>query len=236
MRRLKKILKITSIIIGVVCVGLFVMAHIFLKPASDKKVLEKLTNPYHKPQVFYNSYKTFKYRVVAMQQELDTRLPTLVFVHGSPGSVLDYSRYFKDSLLNLKANILGYDRIGYGPNNTGEVQGSIAFELEILHHLIKDIPPEKIVLVGYSYGGPVVLASPKPYKYKISLASAISGDLEPMFWMLNFYKWKLTRPLIPNVLKAASKEKFSHLTDLSKYSEAWNISPSPIINIQGDKD
>ena len=236
MRIFKKILKITGIVILLLLLGIFIAAHVLLKPSSDEKVLEKLNTSHDKPHVYYNSYQEFTYRVIAMQQEIDTLLPTLVFVHGSPGSTLDYSRYFKDSLLNTKANIIGYDRIGYGLGNAGEVQGSIASELAILHDVIENIPLEKVVLVGYSYGGPIVLASPKPYKYKVSLASAINGDLEPMFWMLNFYKWRLTRPLIPSILKAAAKEKFSHLTDLSAYDDQWNVSPSPVVNIQGDKD
>jgi len=236
MRIFKKILKITGIILAVFFLGLFITAHVLLKPKSDEKVLEKLENSHHKPHIYYNTYKAFRYRVVGMQQTIDTTLPTLVFVHGSPGSLLDYSRYFKDSILNSKANILSYDRIGYGINNAGDLQGSIAFELEILHDVIKDIPPEKLVLVGYSYGGTVALASPKNYKSKVSLASAVSGSLEPMFWTLNFYKWKLTRWLLPASLKAASKEKYTHLTDLPKYEDKWNTSSSPIINIQGDKD
>ena len=236
MRRLKKIFKIIGIVMGILIVGLFIAVHVFLKPRSDEKVLEQLDNLHHKPHIFYNSFKEYTYRVVAMQKKIDTTLPTLVFVHGSPGSVLDYSRYFKDSLINTKANILGYDRIGYGVNNAGEVHGTIAFELDILHDVTKDIPSEKIVLIGYSYGGPVVLASPKHYKYKVSLASSISAELEPMFWMLNLYKWKLTRPLIPTLLKAASQEKYAHLMDLPNYKDKWNVSPSPVVNIHGDED
>ena len=236
MKILRKIFKIIGIVILILSTGLFIAAHVLLKPKSDTKVLEKLNNTHHKPYVFNNAYKEFNYRVVAMQAAIDTTLPTLVFVHGSPGSTLDYSRYFKDSLLNSKANLITYDRVGYGPKNNGKVQGSIAFELEILHDVIKNIPPEKIILIGYSYGGPVILASPKNYKYKVSLASSVDGTLEPMFWMLNFYKWKMTRPLLPGMLKAAAKEKYSHLTDLPNYENKWNISPSPIINIQGDKD
>ena len=236
MRRLKRILKIIGIIVGLLVIGIFIAAHVLLKPKSDEKVLEKLKNTGLTPHVYYNTYKEFTYRVVAMQKELDTTLPTLVFVHGSPGSTLDFSRYFKDSILNKKANILGYDRIGYGINNAGKVKGSIAFELEILNDVTKDIPSQKIILIGYSYGGPVVLASPKKYKYKVSLASSISADLEPMFWTLNLYKWNLTRPLVPTLLRAASEEKYAHLSDLPKYIEEWNKSPSPVVNIHGNKD
>ena len=236
MHRLKKIFKIIGIVLGILVIGIFIAAHILLKPRSDEKVFKKLDNRYHKPHIYYNLYKEHTYRVVGMQKKIDTTLPTLVFVHGSPGSVLDYNRYFKDSLINTKANILGYDRIGYGVNNAGEVNGTIAFELEILHDVTKDIPSDKIILIGYSYGGPVVLASPKQYKYKVSLASSISADLEPMFWSLNLYKWKLTRPLLPKVLKAASEEKYAHLSDLPNYEDKWNLSPSPIVNIHGDED
>jgi len=236
MSRLKKILKIIGLIFGVLVIGIFIAAHLFLKPRTDEKVLAKLENQNFQPHIYYNSYKEFRYRVVAMQKEIDTTLPTLVFVHGSPGSLLDFSRYFKDSILNIKSNIFGYDRVGYGINNAGKVKGSIEFELEVLHDLIKDIPSEKIILIGYSYGGPIVLASQKKYKYKVSLASAIVADLEPMFWALKLYEWKLTRPLIPTLLRAAALEKYAHLEDLPKYWDTWNSGSTPIINIHGDKD
>lgn len=236
MRRLKKILKVVIIIISLLILGTLIAAHLMLKPKSDDKVLEKLDNAYHKPFISYNKYKNFEYRVVTMQKVIDTTLPTLVFVHGSPGSPLDFARYFKDSLLNKKANILGYERVGYGLMNAGNIQGSIKSELEILHDVIKNIPSEKIVLIGYSYGGTIVLASPKNYKFKVSLASAISADLEPMFWTLNLYKWPITRPLIPKSVQAAAKEKYAHLTDLPNYDTLWTFSKSPVVNIQGDKD
>jgi pimeloyl-ACP methyl ester carboxylesterase len=236
LKKVKKIVKIFFIVIGVLIIGLFVAAHILLKPASNEKVINELSKGIATPYIFTNNYKDFNYRVIAMQKELDTTLPTLVFVHGSPGSSLDYKRYFNDSILNKKANLITYDRIGYGLKNLGKIQGTLAFEMEILHDLIKDISVNKIILIGYSYGGPVILASNKNYKYKISLASAVVGEYEPMFGVLSLYKWKLTRPLVPAMLRAAAKEKYAHLTDLSMYKDKWNLSPSKVVNIQGDKD
>jgi len=236
MQIFKKVFKIICIVIFLLFIGLLVAAHVIMSPKSDERVLEKLENPYTQPYLYYNKYKNFNYRVIAMQQVIDTTLPTLVFVHGSPGATLDYKKYFKDSTLLKKANILGYDRIGYGVDNVGDVQGSIALELEVLHDVIKELPLKKVILIGYSYGGSVVLASPKKYKYKVSLASAISADLEPMFWTLNFYNWRLTRWLIPKKIQAAAKEKYFHLTDLPNYENKWNKSLSPVVNIHGDKD
>ncbi len=236
MKRVRKIVKIALWIILGLFVILLIAAHVFLKPASDEKVKTELSEGIGKPYISKNTYQEFEYRSIAMQKELDTIKPVLVFVHGSPGSSLDYKRYLNDTLLNEKFNLITYDRVGYGNDNLGEIQGTLAFELEVLHDLIKDIPVEQIVLAGYSYGGPVILASEKKYKYKVSLASAVVGEYEPMFGILNFYKWKLTRPLVPSMLKAAAKEKFAHLNDLPNYKDKWNVSPSKIINIHGDKD
>lgn len=236
MRLIKKIAKIFGIVLSILFIGLFIAVHIFLRPSSDKDILEEFSDTNLHPKVYNKPYKAYTYRVLAMQQAIDTTLPTLVFVHGSPGSSMDFKRYFKDSLINAQANILAYDRIGYGPGNSGEVLGSLDSELEVLHDVIKDLPSENVILVGYSYGGTVVLASPKKYRYKVSLASAISADLEPMFWALKLYKWSLTRALMPKSLKAAAKEKYSHLSDLPNYDKKWNKSPSKVLNIQGDKD
>lgn len=235
-KRIKKIFKVTGIVVTILFLGLLVATHVFFSPKSDKNLLEELTTNNLQPKVIHKNYEGFSYRVAAMQQEIDTAKPTLVFVHGSPGGLLDYKRYLKDSLLNARANILSYDRVGYGLEHTGNVQGSIAFEMGVLHNVFKGIPTEKIVLVGYSYGGSIILASPKKYKHKVALASAVDANLEPMFWVLQFYDWKLTRWLLPKKVQAAAKEKYSHLTDLPNYDGSWNSSPSPIVNIHGDKD
>lgn len=236
MRILKKILKIAGIVLIILLIGILIAAHVFLKPESDGQLLKRLDNPHSKAHIIHRVYQGFPYREIAMQQVIDTTLPTLVFVNGSPGSVLDFKRYFKDSLLNAKANILGYERIGYGPDNSGEAQGSIAFELGLLQNVTRGIPAKKIVLIGYSYGATIVMAAPAAYKHKISLAAAVDPKAEPMFPALKFYDWKLTRWLLPKKMQAAAKEKYSHLTDLPQYKDKWNLSPSPVLDIQGNKD
>ena len=171
-----------------------------------------------------------------MQKELDTTLPVLIFVHGSPGSGMDFKRYLKDSDLNQNANLIAYDRVGYGMDTNEEVLNGLEKELEVLHQVISMKQMDRVILVGYSYGGTIVAAAQKKYKSKILLAPAIKGDLEPMFWLLNLYKWKSTRSIIPNIFKNAAQEKINHLTELPAYEEKWNISPLHVISIHGDKD
>ena len=67
-------------------------------------------------------------------------------------------------MLFENANFITYDRIGYNYQEENEVQESIAFERDMLEDIIKDLNPQKTILVGYSYGGPIALASYKKYR------------------------------------------------------------------------
>ena len=66
-------------------------------------------------------------------------MPTIVFVHGTIGSVLDFKSYMTDSLLLAKANMIVYDRIGYNYNDKNDVQESIAFEVGMLEEITKEV-------------------------------------------------------------------------------------------------
>ncbi len=236
MRLFKKILKILLISLFIIVIGLLITAHLFLRPESDKKILSKLQTNYTSPVIAHKSFNDYEYRAIYLQERMDTTLPILIFVHGSPGSAMDFQRYLTDSLLNFRANIIAYERVGYGPKNHGNTPADMEVELGVLHDLIATYPQDKVVLAGYSYGGPIVLASDKNYKYKVAMASAVVGEYEPMFKALSFYKWKLTRWMLPPKVKAAAKEKYAHLEEFPKYRNKWNKSPAKVINIHGDED
>ena len=208
----------------------------FTRTKSDQEVLDTFKEEAFHPTIRYFNFKNKKIRVIQIQKELDTSLPNLIFIHGSPGSGLDFKRYLSDTLLNAKANLITYDRIGYGMDSKVEVLNSIDQEIEVLHQLIQNYSEVNTILIGYSYGGTIATASPKNYKSKLLLAPAIKGELEPMYWILNLYKWKLTRPLVPNVFKYAAQEKFKHRTELVKFENKWAISSSFVTSIHGNSD
>lgn len=232
MRLFKKVLKILLGIIFILFVGLYIVFYQFTRPKSDTSVAEKLTNEFVKPSITKEKFKEFEYRKVSMQK--DTALPTLIFVHGTIGSAIDFESYLTDSLLLEKANMISYDRVGYNYRDANDVQESIAFEVEMLDSIIGD--NSNVILVGYSYGGPIVLASEKKVKALVLLAPAVYGSVEPMPFMINLYKWKLTRWLVPPVWKQASKEKMSHSQDLSNFENTWSRNSNKIVSIHGSSD
>ena len=233
---IRKVIKIIGWTLLVLIIVLSYLVYRFTSPNTDDDIIENFEGETYQPHISYENFKDHKVRVIHMQNEIDKKLPIIFFVHGSPGSSMDFQRYMKSEALNKAANIISYDRVGYGQFNTGEVLNSLEDELALMHQLLNGMDIKKVVLVGYSYGGTLIMASNKDYKKKIALAAAVRGDLEPMFWVINLYKWPLTRPIVPKVFKGATLEKIRHLTELKAYKNKWNISPSQVLSIHGKED
>ena len=233
---LNKIFKIIGILFLIGITILVVLFYRFSKPKSDEKIRAYFTENGIDVSIKKGVFQNFKYRILATRKKIDTTQPTIVFIHGSIGSAFDFKNYLVDKDLNSNANLIAYDRIGYGTDQTGNVQESIAFEVEMLNNIVKNLNAENIILIGYSYGGPIALASLKEYKKVVLLAPAVYAAVEPMPWALNFYKWKATSWLLPKVWQAASKEKLSHKKDLMRFQNSWDKNTSSILSIHGNED
>ncbi|WP_435263632.1 alpha/beta fold hydrolase [Tenacibaculum sp. nBUS_03] len=234
MERVKKILKVVSITFCFLIIGIYALFVYFSSPYSDRDLLEKFDKFPQKPTIEYQKFKNFNYRTLKIIK--DTSLPTLVFIHGTIGSCSNFIKYMSDDELLQKFNMIAYDRIGYNYNEKHHVQESISFEKSLVEDLIKNIPSEKIILVGYSYGGPIALAVKKKLNKIILIAPAVYSKVEPIPWVLNFYKWKLTRWLVPKIWKEASKEKISHIKDLQNFEQNWKSTTNNVTCIHGNAD
>lgn len=232
MRLFKKILKIIFGIVLLLFIGLYIAFYQYTKPKSDEVVVEELTTNLVHPVITKENFKGLRYRKVTMKK--DPSLPTIVFIHGTIGSAIDFKSYLTDSLLLSKANMIAYDRIGYNYNDENDVQESIAFEVAMLDDIIGET--KNVILVGYSYGGPIALATKKKVKKIMLLAPAVYSEVEPMPWMINLYKWRLTRWLVPPVWKQASKEKISHIKDLKSFDKTWHQTRNEVVSIHGNAD
>ena len=149
--RWKKFFKIFGIVLFILLLVVLILFYQFAKPKTNAQILKKFSKEKFHPTIRFVPYQNKKIRVIAMQEAIDTMLPTLVFVHGSPGSCLDFKKYFTDINIHQKANIIAFDRIGYDEENEGDVLNSVALELEVLSKVIGNIKLEKIILIGYNY-------------------------------------------------------------------------------------
>ena len=233
---IRNVLKTAAALAFLLLVVVSWLFHDFISPKSDEQVLEILQSGGISPNIRKVDFKGHKVRVIEMQKELDTALPILFLVHGSPGSAIDFKRYLRDRDILSRANVVSYDRIGYNRESTGKVLPSLAEELELLHRILEAFPARKVVLAGYSYGGTLVMASDREFRKKIVLAPAVKGELEPMFLAMKLYEWPLTKRFIPKVFQGAAEEKLRHVRELPAYAEVWTESPSPVISIHGNKD
>ena len=236
MRRfLLKLLKVVCAIVVVLLTVFLLLIHNFFRPKSNEEILTDFKE--QSKEIFINNSvvegKTI--RVLSSQSSLDTLKPTIVFVHGSPGAGMDFKKYLQDSELTDAANVLTYDRVGYNFESNDDLL-PIHKEVEILEQLISNFDKSKTIIVGYSYGGPIALGVKNKYKEIVLCAPAVISEVEPMFWFLNLYKWRATRWLVPGMLQTASKEKLGHAKDLKSMEQKWNLNPSKIKSIHGNKD
>lgn len=130
----------------------------------------------------------------------DTSLPVLVFIHGSPGSWMNYMRFMWDNRLRKKFRIVSIDRPGFGYSDFGDalhLQQQCELILPVLQSLKTNHP---MLLCGHSMGGPIVvqLAASAPQLFdKIIIVSGSIDitqesedrwrrvmNVKPFYWLL----------------------------------------------------
>lgn len=230
-----KYFKIIITILFIILICITVAFHIFSKPKTSKKVLKIIGDDY---LVGYKEFKGLKYRYLA-PINFDENKPTLLFIHGAIGSLLDFKSLIIDSEMKEKYNIFSFDRSNYGDLYNEDYIHKIPFEAELTMNLLDEYSStSENIIVGYSYGGPIAILAQFDDRITktILVAPAVDSENEIMPFLLWFYKNKYTRFLVPLVWQEASKEKIEHIQDLKKIEPFWKLIKKPIIHIQGSSD
>ncbi len=167
-------------------------------------------------------------------------LPTLVFIHGSPGSWMHYMKFMWDSTLRSKFRIVSIDRPGFGYSDFGKamhLQEQCAIISPVLQKLKTDKP---LYLVGHSMGGPVVvkLAADNPaiITTLVIVAGAIDINQEaketwrhimnvrPLYWTL------------PGAFAPSNTELLYLKKDLLPLQNDFKNITCNVLFVHGDKD
>ena len=170
---------------------------------------------------------------------LDT-LPTLIFVHGSPGSWNAFETYLKDSDLLQHFRIISIDRPGFGYSDFGYAE-HMNKQCEIVSALLHKLKHNKpMFLVGHSLGGPLVveLANKNPGLVDglVLLAGSVDPKAEDREIWRNVIAYSPLRYLVPPILRTSNDELMYFKKDVMEMPVMLPKIRCRVYIIQGDHD
>lgn len=167
-------------------------------------------------------------------------LPTLFFIHGSPGSWNAFAQYMKDSLLLRKFRMVSVDRPGFGYSNYGEPQ-HLDVQSAWISLLFETLNNQKpVFLAGHSLGGPLVIKLGADNPQLFSGLVVISGSIDPKeekpeIWRPWLYKTPLNY-FVPGAMRPSNEELWYLKQDLIQLEKDFSRITCPVYFIHGDKD
>ncbi len=170
----------------------------------------------------------------------EDNLPTLVFIHGSPGSWMHYMKYMWDSAMRKKFRIVAIDRPGFGYSDFGKAM-HLQEQCAIISPVIQKLKTSQpLYLVGHSMGGPVAvkLAADNPaiVHTLVIIAGAIDikqeaketwrhiMNVRPLYWCL------------PGAFAPSNTELLYLKKDLLPLQHDFKNITCNVLFVHGDKD
>ena len=205
---------------------------------NDIAVVKSFRKVNQTPKIYRVNFEGKSVRYIS-DKPFDKSLPTIIFVHGAPGSSDNFYKHLQDTTLQKKANLVSVDRLGYGYSDFGNAEVSIVKQAKMIDFIAQKYKQNKIILVGWSYGGPIIAkmtVENNNYAHLIMIAPAVSAKDEKHFWFGNVAKWKATKWMVPKVFVVAEDEKLAHEKELTKMESDWQKITTPITYYHGMND
>jgi pimeloyl-ACP methyl ester carboxylesterase len=168
-------------------------------------------------------------------------LPTVIFVHGSPGSWSAWVDFFKDSALIANVKMVAVDRPGFGHSGYARTERSLQKQVELLKPVLEKYQNSRpVILVGHSLGGPliarIVMDYPDFADGLVYVAPSIDPALEKVLWYQRAGDFFLVRWLLPGSIKASNQEILPLKGELEKMLPMWKNITQRSVYIHGTKD
>jgi pimeloyl-ACP methyl ester carboxylesterase len=178
----------------------------------------------------------FKLHVYELKQA-DAKFD-IIFIHGTPGESDVFNEEFKHPIPG--ADLLAYDRPGFGKSGGGTNPPSLDYQVAILGDLLPENPPRPVLLVGHSYGGPIALAAAIKYPERVAGALLIGGAIDPglektVYWQKIGNTWPVEYTL-PKSWRWGNRELISLKKDLLKLKAEIPELKVPVVMLHGMQD
>jgi pimeloyl-ACP methyl ester carboxylesterase len=149
---------------------------------SDKKVAEYFANRPIRPT--FGAIQVGDSSIHYARIGVNT-MPTVMFVHGSPGSWDAFISFFADSSLYNHAQLISVDRPGFGKSDSGKPERSLqaqAADIAPLLQLSQSFQTgsqQRPILVVHSMGGPVAARIAMDYPNEVGGLILVAPSIDP---------------------------------------------------------
>ena len=190
-------------------------------------------------QLFTETIDAANFKLHYAKTGSDT-LPTLFFVHGTPGSWMKFGKYLQDKDLLKKYRMVSIDRPGFGYSQFGEAR-NLEEQSTIISVLLKKLQNGKPIYgIGRSFGGPMIVRlaidNPGLFSGLVLLAAALDPATEKNYpWRPVLFKTPFSF-FVPGAWRVSNEEQYYLKRDLEKLAEGFSTITCPVHILHGDKD
>jgi len=167
-------------------------------------------------------------------------LPTLLFIHGSPGSWDGFEAYLKDRELVSTYRMIAIDRPGFGGSDYGAVM-PMEKQVDLMSNLIQGLQNNRpLYLIGHSLGGPIIVWLAAQNPKMVSGLVILAGSVDPAEEAPETWRRILNNPVLSLLLPGAFKQSNNELVNFKKevfdlQSKFKNVTCKAVI-VHGTKD
>jgi len=167
-------------------------------------------------------------------------MPTIFFVHGSPGGWNAFEKYMQDKDMLVKYRMISVDRPGFGYSRFGEAR-NLQEQSKLIFPLVKSLQNGKpMYAAGHSSGGPLIAKLQTGYENLFSglvfLAASVDPDEEkPEKWRTVFQKIPF-KYFLPGAFRPSNEELLYLKKDLRELDTEWDKITCPVWIVHGEKD
>ncbi len=238
-RWFRRLLRVLVVLFALIIIACFVFDHYYQFRRSDEELNKIFTEQNIDASIHYYTTHGRRLRYVAAGAD---SLPTLLFLHGSPGSISYYNGRYRDSSLHGHFRIYAVDRPGYGYSGLGYPEPSIEKQAAMIRPLLDSLhhAHHPVIIVGSSYGASVACRIAMDYPGLVDglvlTGPAIGPGRETYFGITPVIEHWSLRWFIPRIFRSANSEKYYHKKELEKMLPYWKNIKVPVYYLQGVDD
>lgn len=235
----RRLLRFIIVFIGLFIIACLVFDYFIQFRKSDEELREIFKERNINGEIGYYDSHGRKIRYASVGHD---SLPTLLLLHGSPGSMSYYSGRYSDSIIRMNFKVYAVDRPGYGYSGFGEPEPSIQMQSEMIRPLLDSLnkATHPVILVAGSYGASIAcrmaMDHPELVDGLVLTGPALGPGLEKTFWFTSAVEHWSVNWFIPRIFKSANTEKVHHKKELEKMLPLWKNIRVPVVYLQGVDD